>query len=337
MVNSKYGPCVDRLIRTEANVIENSCPAEMRSCISLITILLLCGILLMNTADVLSDPQTKLLKQVCSQFKIGVNMSDFLSNFNKTFLDIREQMSNNRSIHFATAEHTNLYGMVQCRNYLSHGDCVACLDAASSQVRKNCSTANGGQVIYEGCFLRYETRYFFTLSPLDTFGSFGKLCSTSKSIYEATSFTPAVTGLITDLVEATPKIKGFFSVTKRPVFYGSRMSTVNAVAQCIETISQKDCHNCLKSGYMNIQSCPPASEGSSLDANCFLRYSDTTFFSDNSTIDLTAYLREGSSSSKTAIIGGAVGGLCLLLVLAALFYYQLVRKPYIARQGIYED
>ncbi|WOH15097.1 hypothetical protein DCAR_0934634 [Daucus carota subsp. sativus] len=126
----------------------------MRSCISLITILLLCGILLMNTADVLSDPQTKLLKQVCSQFKIGVNMSDFLSNFNKTFLDIREQMSNNRSIHFATAEHTNLYGMVQCRNYLSHGDCVACLDAASSQVRKNCSTANGGQVIYEGCFLR---------------------------------------------------------------------------------------------------------------------------------------------------------------------------------------
>ncbi|KAK1401904.1 Cysteine-rich receptor-like protein kinase [Heracleum sosnowskyi] len=196
------------------------------------------------------------------------------------------------------------------RNYLSHGDCVACLDVAFSQVRQNCSTANGGQVIYQGCFL-----------------------SSSQSESESSAFTPAVTGLITDLVEATPKINGFFAATTRPVFHGSGTVTVYAVAQCIETISQKDCQNCLKSGYINIQSCPPASEGSSLDANCFLRYSDTSFFDNNSITDITAYLRGGSSSAKTTITGAAVGCLCLLLVLAVFLYHQLVRKPNIAQRG----
>lgn len=116
-------------------------------------------IFLMNIAGVLSDPQTKLLKEDCSQFTVGTDMSDFLINFNKTFGDIRKQLSANSSIHFATAVQMNVYGMVQCRNYLSSADCVACLDVAWTQIRRNCPSGDGGHVIFEGCFLRFTTKF----------------------------------------------------------------------------------------------------------------------------------------------------------------------------------
>ncbi|KAK1401911.1 hypothetical protein POM88_001516 [Heracleum sosnowskyi] len=208
-------------------------------------------ILLMNMGGVLSDPQTLLLSQDCNrQSSIRVEMSVFMRKFNKTFGEIRRQLSNNHNIHFATTVETDVYGMVQCRNYLSTEDCLACLDVAQIEVRRNCPTFDGGDVIYKGCFL-----------------------------------------------------------------------------------SQKDCHNCLTIGYNNIKSCPPGSEGSSADAGCFLRYSDASFFADNSTISITPYLHGGTSKSRTTIIGGLVGVLCLFLILAVILWYQSVRKANVAQRG----
>ncbi|KAL8155626.1 cold-responsive protein kinase 1-like [Apium graveolens] len=293
-------------------------------------------IFLMIIAGVLSDPQTKLLKEDCSQFPIGTDIFDFSNNFNKTFGEIRKQLSTNSSIHFATAVEMNVYGMVQCRNYLSSADCVACLDVAWTQIRRNCPSGDGGHVIFEGCFLRYEARNFFTQSILVTFESSAGVCSAIKSKYDAVTFTPVVERLITDLVAATPKINGFFAATTRPVLHGGATATVYAVAQCIETISRKDCQSCLTIGYNNIQSCPPASEASSADAGCFLRYSDVSFFADKSVINITPHLQGGKRilTSKTAITWGIVGSLCLLLLISAVFlWYQLVRKPKITERG----
>lgn len=97
--------------------------------------------------------------------------------------------------------------------------------------------------------------------------------------------------LLTDLEAITPKINGFFSATTRPVSTVGVTETVYAVAQCWETISQKDCQSCLTIGYNNIQSCPPGSDGSTVDSGCFLRYSDASFFTDNSIINIKPYLR----------------------------------------------
>lgn len=142
---------------------------------------------------------------------------------------------------------------------------------------------------------RYEAHNFFTQSLLVTFESTAGVCS-NQSKSEAKAFTPVVHGLITDLVSVTPKIDGFFTATTRPVFNGDATTTVYAVAQCIETISQKDCQSCLTTGYSNIQSCPPASGGSSVDAGCFLRYSDSSFFADSSIINITPYLPGGGGN-----------------------------------------
>lgn len=140
---------------------------------------------------------------------------------------------------------------------------------------------------------RYEAHNFFTQSLMVIFESTAGVCSPNQSKFKATAFTPVVDGLIADLVSVIPKIDGFFAATTRPVFNGDMTTTVYAVAQCVETISQKDCQSCLTTGYSNIQSCPPASGGSSVDAGCFLRYSDSSFFADSSIINITPYLPGG--------------------------------------------
>lgn len=103
-----------------------------------------------------SDPEINLLNKGCSQYNAS-NIFDFYNNRNATFADLRRQISQENKL-FATAQQSRssdpVYAMVQCRNYLSPADCLACYDAAVLQIR-NCSAANGARVIYDGCYLRY--------------------------------------------------------------------------------------------------------------------------------------------------------------------------------------
>ena len=102
-----------------------------------------------------AGPQTKLLNQGCSQYN-ATDFSDFYANLNATFSDLKAQLGSGDK-HFATAQQARgsapVYAMAQCRDYLSAADCAACFAAAEKQIR-NCSTANGARVIYDGCFLR---------------------------------------------------------------------------------------------------------------------------------------------------------------------------------------
>lgn len=277
----------------------------------------------------MSDPEINLLNKGCSQYN-ATNLSDFFSNLNATFSDMRSQISSQNK-KFVTAQQARtsdpVYAMVQCRDYLSVADCVSCFDAAVSQIR-NCSAANGARVIYDGCFLRYESSSFYDQGTLP--GNVG-VCG-NRTVSQATAFDTAVQGLLTDLKIATPKINGFFAATKSEVVGGS--ATVYAVSQCAETISESTCQDCLTVAYANIQSCPPNADGRAVDAGCFLRYSDTAFFPDNQTTNINPFLGGGGSSKKNAIIGGVVGGGGgLLLVLAIILWYQLSRKSKLVRRG----
>lgn len=277
----------------------------------------------------MSDPEINLLNKGCSQYN-ATNLSDFFSNLNATFSDLRSQISSQNK-KFVTAQQARtsdpVYAMVQCRDYLSVADCVSCFDAAVSQIR-NCSAANGARVIYDGCFLRYESSSFYDQGTLP--GNVG-VCG-NRTVSQATAFDTAVQGQLTDLKIATPKINGFFAATKSEVVGGS--ATVYAVSQCAETISESTCQDCLTVAYANIQSCPPNADGRAVDAGCFLRYSDTAFFPDNQTTNINPFLGGGGSSKKNAIIGGVVGGGGgLLLILAIILWYQLSRKSKLVRRG----
>ncbi|KAK1365314.1 Cysteine-rich receptor protein [Heracleum sosnowskyi] len=301
---------------------------------TIVVVVLAVALLLESVA---SEPQTNLVTQQCSQFDTS-NRFEFFSNLNATLVDLRRQLSVNKT-RFATAQQartTNpVYSVVQCRNYLSTADCVACFDFAAVDIRKFCNLANGARVVYDGCFLRYELRNFFTEIEL---GSSSEVCSTNQSVSAAAAFNLVGVGLLRDLAAATPKIKSYFAVAKRQVFDGGPSEkatvTVYALAQCLDTVSQGDCKSCLTNAYTNIQSCLPQPGGSSVAAGCLLRYSVTSFFADNDITNIMPYLQGGGSSTKTAIVAGGVGAISLLLlILALLLWCRLLQKRKAAKRG----
>ncbi|CAA3024616.1 cysteine-rich receptor kinase 2 [Olea europaea subsp. europaea] len=277
-----------------------------------------------------AQPQINLLNRGCSQYN-ATNIRNFFDNLNATFSDLRNQLSNESKL-FATAQQSRssdpVYAMVQCRNYLSNSDCLACYDAAVAQIR-NCSAANGARVIYDGCFLRYESNSFYDQTTLP--GNV-QICS-NRTASPAVAFNAAAETLLQNLELATPRISGYFAATNTEV--GNGGPTIYGVAQCAETISQSGCQDCLTVAYRNIIGCLPNADGRAIDAACFIRYSNTAFFAENQTINITPFLGGGGGSSKkNAIIGGVVGGAGLVLIIAALFlWYHLSRKQKVAARG----
>ncbi|KAH6796950.1 hypothetical protein C2S52_021504 [Perilla frutescens var. hirtella] len=261
-----------------------------------------------------SDPQINLLNKGCSQYN-ATNAADFFNNLNATFSDLRTQLSAGGGRLFATAEQARssdpVYAMVQCRNYMSETDCLACYDAAVSQIR-NCSAANGARTTLPG-----------------NVQICGNQTAPAPAEFEAEGQT-----LLMNLEAATPRMNPYFAATKRSVANSNNL-TIYGVAQCAQTISQTGCQDCLTVAFRNIQGCLPDADGRAVDAACFLRYSDTPFFSDNQTTNITPFLGAGGNSSKNkAIIGGVVGGGALVLVLVALFLWiKFARKSKPAQRG----
>lgn len=142
--------------------------------------------------------------------------------------------------------------------------------------------------------LRYEAHDFYNVATLQ--GNRGR-CKTSQSKIEENLIDPAVESLLRELEVATPKTYGLFAAATKQVFGAGTASTIYAYAQCAQTVSRSVCRNCLSVAYENIQSCPPRAGGSSVDAGCFLRYSDTSFFPSNAITDITPYVHGGENST----------------------------------------
>ncbi|KAG8373509.1 hypothetical protein BUALT_Bualt11G0031600 [Buddleja alternifolia] len=282
-----------------------------------------------------AQPQINLLNYGCSQYNAS-NVRDFFNNLNATFADLRTQLSSGGGRRFATAQQARssdpVYAMVQCRNYMTEADCLACYAAAVSRIR-NCSAANGARVIYDGCFLRYESNSFYNQTTLP--GNV-QICG-NRTASQPAAFNTEGLALLRDLQVATPRVNRYFVATRRAISNGGNL-TIYGVAQCAETISQSGCQDCLTVAYGNVQGCLPDGDGRAIDAACFIRYSDAPFFADNQTIDITPFLGggggKGNSSNRNAIIGGVVGGGGLILILVALFlWYYFSRIPKASRRG----
>ncbi|KAI9073133.1 hypothetical protein K1719_044910 [Acacia pycnantha] len=280
---------------------------------------------------VVSDPQTNLVNKGCTPSLVVLsNSSIFNYNVNKTFQDIREQLLSMKK-HFVTAEQANpenpVFTLFQCRNYLSFNDCVACFNFAAAQILECPATAQGGRAVYDGCFLRYETNAFFDQTQ-DNFNAV--LCGNQTARESSTTlFTSVVQQVLVNLQTTTPKTQGFFVATKAQLPDNNNNNNgtiIYAFAQCVETISQSGCEDCLKTGYSNLQTCLPNSNGKTEANGCFMRYSTTSFFPHNQTFHiLQPLIKQVGANKKGAIVGVVVGGVAFVLILLILLAW--IKRP----------
>ncbi|KAK4278106.1 hypothetical protein QN277_015998 [Acacia crassicarpa] len=277
---------------------------------------------------VVSDPQTNHLCHACLKSNGDeIDTKSFNDSLSATFRDLTYQVVN-QSKFFATAQQTDgslpVYAIFQCRSYLSAPDCAACFTHAASQIR-NCSAGtNLARVIYDGCFLRYESTNILE----QTAGIYNGAPCGNHSAEAATAFSSAAQKLLTNLQTTTPRINGFSAATEIqvPNNNSNNGETIYGYAQCTETISQSGCEDCLKQGVNSLQPCLPNTEGRVFDAGCFMRYSTTSFFPDNQIINITSpSVKQGASSKKGLIIGVIVGGVVFVLILLTLLAY--IKRP----------
>lgn len=134
---------------------------------------------------------------------------------------------------------------------------------------------------------RYESSNFFDQSTQE--GAFGS-CG-NQTVRDSSAFQTALSELLVDLQVATPKINGYFAASKRAV--AGTSEEAYAISQCVETISESGCKQCLQVAYGNLQRCLTSTVGWAVDVGCFVRFSDSPFFADNQTTDITSFLKTG--------------------------------------------
>ncbi|XP_028782529.1 cysteine-rich receptor-like protein kinase 2 [Neltuma alba] len=288
----------------------------------------------LTLGGVVSDPQANLVRLWCDQDGDGDGSIYWTNNdgsilkgiLDETLQDLRAQIQNQNQ-HFTTAQAVKanipIYGLFQCRNYLSIADCLACFDVAAVNIRNCSTTAYGARLVYEGCFLRYESSKHFDLASEVEWSDIR--CG-NQTIIDSSALASTVQQVLRNLDVATPRMSGFYAATKTPVPNSNGLN-VYAIAQCVQTLSQSGCQNCMKSVSEKFQTCLTNSNAESYDTGCFMRYSTTSFFPGNQTTDINHFLKQAGSSNKGAIIGIVIGSLVLVLIfLMTLFAWIRPRR-----------
>ncbi|KAI3704396.1 hypothetical protein L1987_74615 [Smallanthus sonchifolius] len=288
-------------------------------------LVVLAVLLLTETAISQSDTHAN-YPNIPNHCRGGLPTSDFIMNRNSTLDDLRMQLVSQRVL-YARAQNLSVgdlvYAQAQCRNYLTVDGCVDCIDIGVFNILK-CTVGNSAYVFLDDCSVRYEAFNDFYNNPNvneEPDGVTGfSICGNLSASQTLSNYSQIVDDFLSDIRDATPKTSNLYVANIRRI--ADENATVYAVAQCAENINQTICQACMNTAYNKLKECLPDTEGKYFDNACFAKYSETPFFSDNQTIDITNILK-GVHSSKVAMIVGVIGGLVLLFLIFVLCLFRL--------------
>lgn len=142
-------------------------------------------------------------------------------------------------------------------------------------------------------FLRYEAFSNFYDNPNvneDGAGPGFSVCSNVSASQTLSNNTrDIVDDFISDIRDATPKTSDLYVASLRRIT--NENATLYAMAQCASNINKAICQACMNTAYIKLTECVPSRVGKYFDLACFAKYSDTSFFNDNQTMDITSILK----------------------------------------------
>ncbi|CAD5175052.1 unnamed protein product [Musa acuminata subsp. malaccensis] len=186
------------------------------------------------------------------------------------------------------------YGLYQCRNDLSAGDCSACVQSAVSQLGLVCPGSFAASLQLDGCFVRYSNEDF--LGKPDTTMVYRK-CSTVTSGDEA--FFQRRDDVLADLQNGVS-------------FRVSSSGTVQGVVQCLGDLNGADCSACLSQAVGQLKNAC----GSALAADVYLAQCYARYWASGHYFHTSADYTDGDDDIGriVAIIVGILAGLALVVV-----------------------
>ncbi|CAK9161782.1 unnamed protein product [Ilex paraguariensis] len=250
----------------------------------------------------MANPRTELILKKCGKGHVQ-NMPKYYENYSKVLQSMQREMQKKKS---ATGEEGNVpnrvYVLPQCMNDLSTEDCHTCFSKINTLL-PGCFPSASGRVFFDGCCIRVDNYSFFheSTSSDDT-----SRCSDSQD--GSKQFLSMAHIVIDKLVHKALDNKGY--TVWHATSYGI---PVYGMENCWEMLESSSCASCLEDAKKSLIRCLPAVEAHSLNAGCFLRYSDYDFIN-----------KEGLLSNEDGVfvyllyVLGAVG-ICLLAILSGCF------------------
>ncbi|MQM07732.1 hypothetical protein Taro_040572 [Colocasia esculenta] len=274
--------------------------------------LLLLRLLLLTTPSS-ADPRATEAAHICGSRRSSDAVS-FVQNFVSDMAALAGLVSSaGWGIHLANSSSSSVpvYGLAQCHSDLSPTDCLLCFSECRTRLPR-CLPNVSARVFLDGCFLRYDSYPFYSeaVDPaLDTAVCGGTRVGGVPG--EEEPWRRGVVGLLGNLTEAAAG-NGGFAVRE------DAAAGVYGLAECWETVGAEGCRECLGKAGREVAGCLPAREGRGLNAGCYLRYSDSKFYS--------ATGQNGGGSSKKVLIFALVPPIALVVVLSSLFVWICYRR-----------
>ncbi|KAL4202901.1 hypothetical protein AMTRI_Chr02g265820 [Amborella trichopoda] len=221
---------------------------------------------ILSASSLADDSQFPVIKRLCYNVS-ALDPATFDVNFIAAMESVSQQIARDGFGTSVSGNSTNrVYGLGQCLGYLSSIDCRLCY-AQSRVSLPVCLPVEGGRIYLDGCFLRYEN-WNFPSEAMDDKDTV--VCDYSKNSSNPNDFRELAGKLVRNLSLG----EGHYRAGR---FDGSRM-TVYGVAQCWRSLDSRACSDCLTSAANGVRGCLPAKEGRALNAGCFLRYSTSPFY-----------------------------------------------------------
>ncbi|KAI3964144.1 hypothetical protein MKW92_046212 [Papaver armeniacum] len=249
-----------------------------------------------------------------------------------------------------------VYGSLHCREDVSPDKCSDCVQLATEEVVNDsgCPNSKGAIMFYNGCVLRYSSKYFFSILTEEP----SQELTSEASMKNPGPFLKLVSGLLDDLViDAVTN-------SSRPLFAtGStnytRHQEVYAMVQCTPDLTPSICNRCLRSAIGHLSECCSGTEGARvLYPSCTFRFEIYNFYGRSifytptgasspptplllppSTIQSTSNITNsnGKASWKLAVSTSVPSGIALLLCCIAVWWFCFHKRNRISKKYSYAN
>ncbi|OVA08675.1 Gnk2-homologous domain [Macleaya cordata] len=183
-----------------------------------------------------------------------------------------------------------VYGLAQCRgDVINSKECFSCIKDASTQIQQRCPNQADARIVFEYCFLRYDSHDF--IGELDT--SYGIIYYNVANVTDPNAFEKDLGALMDKITaEALVNTNGGFGKGKTKL---SPLITLYALVQCTRDLSKLSCAQCLATAIGDFATVCQYKKGCrSIYSSCYARYELYPIFfpvGSRKTMDDTAYSR----------------------------------------------
>ncbi|KAD2393591.1 hypothetical protein E3N88_40568 [Mikania micrantha] len=195
----------------------------------------------------------------CSQLNFTLT-TPYESSINSLFTSLVDSASMYNFNKFEISPQNDaVYGLFQCRGDLNSLNCKDCVVSAISELKTACPMSTGGEIQFEGCYVKYDNMSFFGVQE-------------KTEVYRRCG--PSI-GYNSDVLNRIDGALAYLVGGNGQYYRGVVFGSIEGVAQCVQDLSLSDCQDCLSEAFAQLRTeCETSTWGDMYFGKCYIRYAD---------------------------------------------------------------